>query len=199
MRLRIAWRMWLVVVVGLMVLAACAPADGAEDGGDAPGEVEDDQGMMDDDMMDDDDDTMGDDDDMMDDDHEEGDEDEHVDDMEAQHLHMDPPEEYQGLDNPLEGDADAIAAGEVIYTANCETCHGESGKGDGPAAEALDPQPADFTDQAMMMDMSDSYLFWRVTEGGAFEPFNSAMPPWGQALTEDERWQVISYIRTLDD
>ena len=188
MSARKEFRLLCVVAASLLLLAACTPG------------AETDDTQNSDEVSEADGDMMGDD-EMMGDEHEEGDEhedeEEHMDDME--HAHVDPPEEYEGLTNPLEGDPDAIAAGEEIYTTNCATCHGENGKGDGPAAAGLDPQPADFTDQAMMMDMSDGYLFWRVTEGGAFEPFNSAMPPWGQSLTEDERWQVISYIRTLDN
>lgn len=45
--------------------------------------------------------------------------------------------------------------------------------------------------------LSDGYLFWRVSKGGVIDPFNSAMPAWESALTEDQRWEVISYIRTL--
>lgn len=185
-----------VLVMGLLLFAACNSDTGANgDGNGEAAEAENDDMMGDGEMMDDHDDEE--DEHMDDEDEHMDDEDEHMDDM--GHAHVDPPEEYQGLTNPLEGDSDAIAAGETIYTTNCATCHGESGQGDGPAAEGLDPKPADFTDQPMMMDLSDGYLFWRVTEGGAFEPFNSAMPAWGQALSEDERWQVISYIRTLDD
>lgn len=115
------------------------------------------------------------------------------------HVHADLPEEYAGLTNPLAGDQEAIAAGKEIYQQNCASCHGEEGTGHGPAAAALDPQPASLADQAMMQDLSDAYLFWRVSEGGAMEPFNSAMPAWKDTLTEMERWQVVSYIRTFSE
>jgi hypothetical protein len=45
--------------------------------------------------------------------------------------------------------------------------------------------------------MGDSYLFWRISEGGAMEPFNSAMPAWKDVLDEEARWNVIHYIRAL--
>lgn len=179
------------VLVMSTLLAACA----AEGGEDSAAPVED--GAVDDHM----DDDMGMDSAMGDGPVAGESEGEHAEgeDMHAEALHVDPPAEYAGLTNPYEGDPQAIAAGEEIYNANCATCHGEEGHGDGPAAQGLDPAPASLADRAMMGDMSDGLLFWRVTEGGAMEPFNSAMPAWGDVLTEEERWQVISYIRTLGE
>ena len=50
-----------------------------------------------------------------------------------------------------------------------------------------------------MQDLSDGYLFWRVSEGGAMPPFNSAMLAWKGTLSEEEIWQVISYVRTFSE
>lgn len=109
--------------------------------------------------------------------------------------HADPPDEYADLTNPFAGDHEAAEAGAEIYEINCATCHGPEGLGDGPAAEGLDPKPASLADAHLMEDMTDGALFWRVSEGGAFEPFNSAMPPWKDALSEEQIWQVITYLR----
>jgi hypothetical protein len=49
----------------------------------------------------------------------------------------------------------------------------------------------------MMAEVGDDYLFWLISEGGMIEPFNSLMPAWKQVLGEEERWQVIAYLRTL--
>jgi mono/diheme cytochrome c family protein len=107
------------------------------------------------------------------------------------------PEEYEGLVNPFAGDPDAIDAGEQIYRTNCESCHGPGGEGDGPAAASLNPGPANLADPEMMQEMTDGFLFWRVSEGGAMAPFNSAMPAWQEVLSEESRWQVISFLRSL--
>ena len=115
------------------------------------------------------------------------------------HEHAEAPANYQDMSNPLAGNAEAIAAGQKIYEANCVTCHGPQGEGDGPASAALDPQPASLADKAMMQDLSDGYLFWRVSEGGAMPPFNSAMLAWKGTLSEEEIWQVISYVRTFSE
>lgn len=130
--------------------------------------------------------------------------DEHMDegmdmDMDMDHAHVEAPDEFAGLSNPFAGDTDAIDAGQEIFITNCATCHGATGAGDGEAAAGLDPKPANLGDADMMSTLTDGYLFWRVTKGGTIEPFNSAMPSWEQGLTEDQRWQVISFVRTLSE
>jgi mono/diheme cytochrome c family protein len=122
---------------------------------------------------------------------------EHDDDMDMAHAHVDPPADFADLTNPVTADHEAIEAGEVTYNNLCASCHGNTGEGDGPASTALDPKPAALSDGMMMNGLSDGYLFWRVSKGGAMEPFNSAMPAWEGALTEEQRWQVISYVRTF--
>jgi mono/diheme cytochrome c family protein len=118
---------------------------------------------------------------------------------EADHMHPNVPAEFADLVNPFAENEKAIVAGAETYKILCATCHGPEGKGDGPGAAALDPKPADLSDGMMMGEMSDGYLFWRVSKGGVGEPFNSAMPPWENVLAEEQRWNVISYIRSLSE
>ena len=113
-----------------------------------------------------------------------------------EHIHLEVPEEYAGLTNPLAGDAEAVAAGRELFMASCATCHGETGLGDGPVAVGLNPPPASFADAAMMADMSDGYIFWRISEGGVGDPFNSAMPAWN-FFSEEQIWQLVSFLRAL--
>lgn len=116
---------------------------------------------------------------------------------EMEHAHAEVPEAYEGLTNPFAGDESAIAAGAEVFKTNCATCHGDTGAGDGPASAALDPKPADISDRTMTETLTDGYLFWRISEGGMMPPFNSAMPAWGQMLSEEQIWQVVAYVRTL--
>ena len=105
------------------------------------------------------------------------------------------PSEYVGMVNPVVVDPDSITRGEEIFQGICATCHGESGLGDGLAATGLDPAPAAL---ALIEHMrTDAYLFYRISEGGNFSPFNSAMPTFKEIYDENQRWDVINYIRTL--
>lgn len=106
------------------------------------------------------------------------------------------PSAYAGRTSPVEATEASLARGEEIYTTYCETCHGAGGMGDGAAGENLDPPPAPIAHTSQML--GDDYLFWRISEGGSMEPFNSAMPAWKETLDEGERWDVINYIRSLE-
>ncbi len=103
------------------------------------------------------------------------------------------PAEYASLTNPIAADEASLARGEATYTLYCTSCHGESGMGDGIAAPALAPAPAPIAQTSRML--SDGYLFWRISEGGAH--FATAMPAWEVALDEPTRWDLINYIRDL--
>ena len=106
-----------------------------------------------------------------------------------------PPEPFADLSNPLSDDPDMIAEGEVLYQANCSSCHGFTGKGDGTAASGLEPKPENLAQNQSAL--SDAYLFWRISEGGLIKPFNSLMPAWKGLMNEEKIWQVVSYLRNL--
>jgi mono/diheme cytochrome c family protein len=109
------------------------------------------------------------------------------------------PPAYAALSNPFADDAAAVAAGQAVYESHdCYECHGENLDGDGKFSEGLKPRPVNLTDPALMNlpFITDSYLFWRISEGGSQAPFFSAMPAWKAYLTETERWQVVAYIRS---
>jgi mono/diheme cytochrome c family protein len=91
--------------------------------------------------------------------------------------------------NPVPNDKKVIEQGEKIAKINCTSCHGPSGKGNGPAAVALTPKPADWT-SSRVQDESDGELFWKISNG------RGPMPPW-KHLPENDRWAVIRYIRSL--
>jgi mono/diheme cytochrome c family protein len=115
-------------------------------------------------------------------------------DMMARHMAQ-VPSEYRNVSNPIEVDEASLQRGEELYQTNCASCHGDGGMGDGPAGTALDPSPAPIAHTSQML--GDDYLFWRISDGGAFSPFDSTMPAWGPILDENEIWDVINYTHAL--
>ncbi len=102
---------------------------------------------------------------------------------------------YAQVRNPLPVSSENLAAGKALFEKNCSACHGVSGRGDGPAAKALDPAPADLAAAIRMPMSGDPYLYWTIAEGGA--PVRSAMPSFKVNLTSDQIWKVVLYLRTL--
>ncbi len=81
--------------------------------------------------------------------------------------------------------------GEGIFAENCQTCHGPEGLGDGPAAAGLTPPPANLAEHVLLH--SDKELFNVVSVGVP----ETAMPPFGHLLNEEDRWHLINYLRVL--
>ena len=97
------------------------------------------------------------------------------------------PAEARAKTNPLSGDTKAAVAGKTTFTANCMVCHGPLGQGDGPAAAALTPKPANFTTSTE----TEGGLFWKLGEG------RGAMVSFKTSLTENQRWEIVAYLKTL--
>lgn len=100
------------------------------------------------------------------------------------------PPEADRLIDPLVDDAKAIVRGQKVFSSLCWTCHGTAGKGDGPAAAGLPIQPANFSDPSVQAQ-SNGALFWKITHG------RGVMPTYQEALSREERWAVVHYLRTL--
>ena len=79
----------------------------------------------------------------------------------------------------------------------CSACHGDSGKGDGPAAIALNPKPRNYTDCAVMGTKSDAELFKVIKEGGPAVGLSPLMAPFGSQLNDKEVWDVVAFIRSI--
>ncbi len=82
--------------------------------------------------------------------------------------------------------------GKQIYVAKCMTCHGCAGNGLGTYGGTLIVTPANFKAEPFNT-MPDDQLFWHVSEGIQ----GSVMPPWKESLTEQQRWNVINYIKQM--
>lgn len=86
-----------------------------------------------------------------------------------------------------------LARGATLYQAQCATCHGATGHGDGPAGLQLTPRPIDFTDQARADQRSALSLYEVITQGVADTP----MVSYRMTLSDDDRWALAYYVGTL--
>jgi len=85
-----------------------------------------------------------------------------------------------------------LAEGAKLYQANCLACHGATGKGDGPAAGALDPKPTDFTDIARASARSVFGLYNTISLGVA----GTSMRAFA-SMTDDQRWALAFYVASF--
>jgi len=85
--------------------------------------------------------------------------------------------------NPMQSDPDAVAAGGKLFDLHCAECHGEIADGGrkGPSLRADEVQQA-----------TPGTLFWLLTNGVV----RRGMPVWSK-LPEPQRWQIVSYIKSL--
>ena len=100
------------------------------------------------------------------------------------------PASANKLNNPVAEISAATDKGGELFVQNCTTCHGTSGKGDGPTADMLDTKPADLTSSKVQKE-SDGALFWKITNG------KGAMASYKKDLSEEQRWQLVNYVRKL--
>ncbi|PKQ37800.1 MAG: hypothetical protein CVT59_05905 [Actinobacteria bacterium HGW-Actinobacteria-1] len=104
----------------------------------------------------------------------------------------DVPAEYQKT-SPLEVTLENIDAGKRLWTRECLVCHGDAATGEGPYRAGIEPVPPDFSSLADYADWGDDAYFWRISEGVPW----SAMPAWKVSYNEEERFQLVMYIRTM--
>lgn len=93
------------------------------------------------------------------------------------------PAQYKDRRNPLAGQAEAIAGGRKVYLQHCASCHGEEvlGRGKRPSLRSQRVRQA-----------TDGELDWLLENGSLAR----GMPSWSK-LPEQQRWQVIAYLRSL--
>ncbi|HEY7784343.1 MAG TPA: cytochrome c [Pyrinomonadaceae bacterium] len=105
------------------------------------------------------------------------------------------PPDADKTKNPVEATEESITKGKELYLArkgNCIFCHGETGAGNEETLPRLRRKPADLSNKERMTTLSDGEIFWKVTLG-----IEGIMPGREKALTEEERWHVVNYVRTL--
>lgn len=101
------------------------------------------------------------------------------------------PSAAKKLQNPYPATEEAVDDGMFNYMKHCQSCHGKDGDGNGPRAANLSVKPSNFTDAQRMGERTDGELFWQITQG------RSPMPPFQGKLTDQERWELVDYLRSL--
>lgn len=87
----------------------------------------------------------------------------------------------------------SAAMGAAVYAAHCAACHGSSGLGDGPQASRLPNPPPSLADPSLFIRHTPAEVFAVITQGN-LEGF---MPPFGESLSELERWSAVYYLAAL--
>jgi mono/diheme cytochrome c family protein len=96
--------------------------------------------------------------------------------------------------NPVAADAASLEAGKKLYAENCSDCHGEQGKGDGPAAPyAGDPPPSDLSDAEWRHGSTDGEIYAVIRDGVE----GTGMKDFGKDLKPTEIWHLVNYVKTF--
>jgi putative copper export protein/mono/diheme cytochrome c family protein/peroxiredoxin len=98
------------------------------------------------------------------------------------------------MHSPIRYGTLSVARGMPLYAANCVLCHGRYGYGDGPAAPSLPIKPADLTGEHLFHH-GEGTLFWWISHGIAGTP----MPAFADKLRENERWDLLNFLRAQAD
>ena len=98
------------------------------------------------------------------------------------------------LSNPLEGSAEDLERGEVLYLQFCVMCHGETGAGDGPVVgpNRLPPLPTLNLLSERAVGLSDGYIYGMIANG------RGVMPSY-RRVQHESRWYLVEYVRKLQD
>ncbi len=106
----------------------------------------------------------------------------------------DVPLDAAAVANPIQTSSDSVERGATVFSQSCAVCHGETGKGDGPAAAGLEPKPADLYADHVRSN-TDGAMFWIISHGRE----DTAMPPWDNIVNEEDRWHLVNFIRSFSD
>ena len=100
------------------------------------------------------------------------------------------PAKYKGMENPEDASAESIKVGRMVYSKNCASCHGKTGKGDGVKARGLDTFPGDFSGD-YFQNQADGEHFYKTKFG------RSEMPKYENKIDDEDIWNMVNYMRTF--
>ena len=97
--------------------------------------------------------------------------------------------EYHKLPYP-DGLSGQFERGRAFYMANCVTCHGMDGGGDGPRAYFIFPRPRSFTEPATQQILNRPALFRGIKDG----VLRREMPAWGKVMDDQDIADIAEYV-----
>jgi mono/diheme cytochrome c family protein len=111
------------------------------------------------------------------------------------------PKEERERANPVANSDETQKRGRMLYQRHCAMCHGDKGKGDGPAArlhaERAKRAPQDLTDAKVQAAMTDGEIYWKITVGFK-EGGQIIMPTFADEIPKaEDRWKLVHYVRAL--
>ena len=95
------------------------------------------------------------------------------------------------LRNPYPASPDVVQHGKQLFDTFCIPCHGADAKGGGSITDIF-PRPPDITAE-MYAKRADGFFFHRITFGSV----STIMPGYGHAISANERWQIVHYVKSL--
>ncbi len=111
------------------------------------------------------------------------------------------PDTARDRRNPVYRSEETLGLARTLWRANCETCHGVAGRGDGPNARLHERRkghaPRNLTDPNLQENLTDGEIFWRVSKG-IIEDGNIIMPAFEKEVpSETQRWLLVLFVREL--
>ena len=117
----------------------------------------------------------------------------------AEHKTPTAPPEFLEMSNPYDVDdvdEDFLKSAKKIYKRKCKKCHGTKGDGKGSSADDMEIKPTAFNEPGYLESKKDGQLFWITLEGSEGTEMEGFGPGTDVNLSEEEVWEVITYIRS---
>jgi hypothetical protein len=111
------------------------------------------------------------------------------------------PEIARNRKNPILRTDLSLRGAQTLWRKHCETCHGATGRGDGPNARLHEQRkghaPRNLTNPRVQENLTDGEIFWRISKG-VIEDDKIIMPKYERKIpSETERWQLVLFVREL--